>query len=203
MTAFCSIAPFVAIADGVTENTDEMPILAPVPVPADWAGFYAGLSYGQADGDLNFYSAPGVFDNGPYFADGNLKGIFAGYNFQHGNFVYGGELSKMFGDVQWETDGAYEDIIDLKARVGYAFGNALLYGTRGYSYSKFAETNRPLQSMSGPGYGIGVDYLIAERYLIGVEYYRRDLNGTLDDAPTFEMDNSGVDTRTIRFAMQF
>ena len=57
--------------------------------------------------------------------------------------------------------------------------------------------------MSGLGYGIGVDYLIAERYLIGSEYYRRDLNGTLDYAPTFEMDNSGFDTRTIRFAMQF
>ena len=120
----------------------------------------------------------------------------------------------MFGDVGDVAGGGapvaqYEDIIDLKARVGYAFGNALLYGTHGYSSSKFAEDGYgPLQSMSGLGYGIGVDYLIAVRYLIVFEYYRRDLNGTLDytrpEARDYlDLDNSGVDTRTIRFALQF
>ncbi|SFR45693.1 Outer membrane protein beta-barrel domain-containing protein [Yoonia tamlensis] len=200
-----------ATAGSVAGPVVEAPVVAPAMAAstptADWGGFYGGLSYGQATGETNYYSAPGVFDNGDYVVEGNLPGLFAGYNVQRGNLVYGGELSAVFGEVRGTPDGfeeqQYEGVIDLKARGGYAFGSALVYGSLGYSVSPFAEDGEPLQAMTGLGYGVGVDYQIAERYVIGAEFYRRELNGTLDYAPTYELDDSGFDTFSVRLGMQF
>ena len=120
----------------------------------------------------------------------------------------------MFGDVGDVAGGGapvaqYEDIIDLKARVGYACGNALLYGTMGVSFSKFSEAYSGLsdhdgEEMRGLGYGIGVDYLIAGSYLIGLEFYNRDLNGAIPYASgDWSMEDSGFETLTVRLGMQF
>lgn len=207
--ALVVVSASVATAGGPAAVADEPPAtVATVPAAShDWSGFYGGLSYGKASGATNFYSSPGVFSNGPWDVEGNLPGLFAGMNFQRGNLVYGAELSAMFGEVRGTPDGfeeqQYEDVIDLKARAGYAFGSALVYGTLGYSKSKFAEDGDPLQSMSGLGYGIGVDYAVGERFMVGAEYYARDLNGTLDYAAPFELDDSGFDTLTLRVGMQF
>ncbi|MDP3265086.1 MAG: outer membrane beta-barrel protein [Tabrizicola sp.] len=211
----CALPLFVASASIAVAGGPAYVAAEPMPAameaaPAavhDWSGFYGGLSYGKATGETNYYDAPGSFSNGPWDVEGNLPGLFAGYNIQNGNLVYGAELNAMFGDVRGTPSGfeeqQYEDVIDLKARLGYAVGSALFYGALGYSTSQFAEDGEPLQSMSGLGYGVGVDFAIAGRYSIGAEYYSRDLNGTLDYAPTFELDDSGFDTLTVRFGMQF
>lgn len=206
---FAASASMAAAGGPADVGSEPMPTATAAPAAVhDWSGFYGGLSYGRATGETNYYSAPGTFGNGPWDVEGNLPGLFAGYNVQNGNFVYGAELSAMFGDVRGTPSGfeeqQYEDVIDLKARVGYAAGSALFYGALGYSTSKFTEDYADsLQTMSGLGYGVGVDVAIAGRYSIGAEYYSRDLNGSLDYAPTYELDDSGFDTFTLRFGMQF
>jgi outer membrane immunogenic protein len=188
-------------------KTDEMLVLA--TVPADWAGFYGGISYGKASGEITYFK-DNEHNNGPYkLQDSYMPGFFAGYNFQNGNFVYGGELSTMFNNIGDSEDADYSDVTDLKARAGYTFGNALLYGTMGVSFSKFSEAYSGLsdhdgEEMRGLGYGIGVDYLIAGSYLIGLEFYNRDLNGAIPYASgDWSVEDSGFETLTVRLGMQF
>ncbi|MDX2306614.1 MAG: outer membrane beta-barrel protein [Hyphomicrobium sp.] len=103
-------------------------------LPAIWTGFYVGAhgGYGEANDE------PAPFDVG-----GGLIGMHAGYNHQMGAMVLGVE-----GDYDWtyledtQTAGAARVTLDvdqlasIRARLGYAWGQALLYGTVGYAWGE-------------------------------------------------------------------
>ena len=165
LAAFCTIAPFGAIADGVTETTDEVPVLAPAEV--NWAGFYGGLSYNAQSSNLRY-------PNGSSFSldSDKLAGGFAGYSWQAGSFVYGAELSNILGGLAIVGYPGEElnHIMELRGRGGYAFGNALIYGFLGYSKAnmKYSYDSTKLNA-SGVNYGLGIDYKITSSAFAGIE----------------------------------
>ena len=166
-------------------NVEILPVandVAVAPPAVSWQGLYAGGQVAFAQGELASYSN-GTYSN-DLFTEGTLYGVFAGYNFQSGKIVYGGEVGYMFGETA-EPNSIHtlttEDTLDLKARVGYAAGNFLLYGFGGWSTVKMIEspTATPMQ-VSGLNYGVGVDMQVNNRFIVGVDYTIRDLSGDFD-----------------------
>ena len=89
---------------------------------APWTGFYLGGSIGSVtDGNL---AANDLGPDQSFEVDGHSPiGGFIGYQYQSGQFVFGGEYAISFAD-DVAIDSAPNDFAagygDLKARVGYA-----------------------------------------------------------------------------------
>ena len=81
----------LAAASGGAQAAD-LPVKAAMaaPVAANWTGFYAGLHAGGAWQTMNVTNPDGIRVFEPS-ASSFLGGGQIGYNWQHGNFVYGVE----------------------------------------------------------------------------------------------------------------
>ena len=81
----------------------------------DWTGFYGGLTLGQGSGEQTIPPS-----STPNDLDGRQFGGFAGYNFQSGNLVYGGELAVNSAEIEVGeiSNVEYTRFVDLKARLG-------------------------------------------------------------------------------------
>lgn len=127
--------------------------VTPVVSSQDWSGAYFGTSLGFAD-----YSIGGTS------GDGGSLGGFAGYDYDFGNYVAGGEVQYIGNDI---TIGgtALNQVTRVKGRLGYDAGNVLLYGTGGYTYADSS-------AGGGDGYvaGLGMDYQLASGVTLGAEY---------------------------------
>jgi outer membrane immunogenic protein len=156
--------------------------LTSAPVFAqDWSGFYAGASVGAHDGEQCYVPC----STRQYDLTGEDYSLFGGYNMQTGSFVYGGELSISVDGFSEETflnggasdpDYNYSGFVDLKLRGGYVMGDALIFATLGYSMSEYQD-NITIYDADGMLYGLGVDYKITDRLLVGAEYVARSLDG--------------------------
>jgi len=165
--------------------------VAPTPPPlrqlgsvgGDWTGAYGGLQLGYADVD------------GTGAADGDdaLYGVHAGYNYDFGTFVLGGELDFDWTDIDLNSAATVDSVARLKLRAGYDFGRTLAYFTAGV-----ADVDTSLGSETGEFYGIGAAYQINESYTVGAEL----LEHKFDD-----ISGSGVDadvtTFTVRGSVRF
>jgi len=104
---------------------------APAPLSASsWAGPYLGANLGYQWGSVS---------NNPTRPSGLAGGIEAGYNWQRGAFVFGGEtdleLSAADATVApWEFSSPW--LGTLRGRAGVAFGNVLVFGTAGLAYGE-------------------------------------------------------------------
>lgn len=201
----------MAIGTGVSAGNIEpvvvpsqpAPPMAAVPSVTNWSGGYAGLSYNNISG-ANTITIPGmslVFRS--ELEDTQSAGVFGGYNWQRGNFVFGGELSyTQNGAVMIAAPPEYiDDIIEVRGRGGYSFGRALAYGFAGYSMSTYDGSFDA--DLSGVSYGVGVDYLITDSIFAGIEYSQRKIEGDIvgnnyDDDSSVEMDLISV-----RFGYKF
>ena len=169
---------------------------------ADWSGFYAGGQYATNDGDFTNLNA------GLPIAGGNLGGdtfgAFVSYNRQTGNLVYGGELAYSAGTitVDGSSDQGFDSLFDVKARLGYAFDRALVYGTVAYTRDnwKAFSTNT---NAEGHGYRIGVEYMATDSLVLGVEYMRRSLATDAITFPPPQTVESDFDTFALRIAYRF
>lgn len=182
--AVLALAPLAASAGDLSDapaTPTVAPAIAPAPAAMDWSGAYAGLSYGSVSGDIDFTPTPNQELN-----SGTLAGVFAGYQVQRGQLVYGGEVAISQPDGTTlpccvGTSEISDTVFDIKGRVGYAMGDTLLYGVLGYSwgtYSNVVGDPNDQWDIDGFNYGIGVDYAITENWLIGAEYLVRDLEGS-------------------------
>ncbi len=139
---------------------------APAPV-ADWSGPYVGLQLGYGQGDVD----------GDDF-DGIVGGAHAGYRYDLGSWVVGGEID--YNAANMELDSGADEIDELtrlKLQAGYDLGNTLVYGTAGAAY---AGTDGGL-SDSGWAAGLGADFRVTDRITTGVEYLYHDF-GDFDGA---------------------
>ncbi|WP_102107783.1 outer membrane protein [Oceaniglobus roseus] len=181
-TAILSAAAFPAFAGGLTQPQPEPVIAAPVaPAPvysgADWTGGYVGaqLSYGDLNADT------GVVDDG---ASGVVGGLNAGYLYDFGKFVVGGELSANAADLDFDSgNGSIDSLTQAKLKMGYDAGRTLLYGTIGAAY---ADGTIGGVGANDFGYevGAGIDYMVTENVSVGGEVtYNRfdDFDGTGTD----------------------
>lgn len=172
---------------------------APVTLWAqDWSGPYVGLTFGQGSGDVQ---APASFD-----LDGESYGIVVGYNIQSGALVYGGELAYHNASVDLVSAAPfvqrYEELLDLKARIGYASGKLLAYGVLGYSTNEYNLNNTVTSTGGGISYGLGVDYNISDAVFVGAEYLRRNMD---NDAvvPGINALDANLSTLSVRVGVSF
>ena len=196
----------------------------------DWAGGYVGVNAGASLNNTDFrqnYSYTGQQDIGPEetaVIDGLdskgtanesmfTAGILAGYNWQYGNIVLGGEadfnylgisgtikndVGDQMSQVMAPENTTATDKIDyeanwygtVRARLGYAMNNVLIYGTAGLAYGEM-DINQKLDATNGDEYaswsgkangwnlgwvaGAGIEYGI-DRWSLGAEYQYVNLN---------------------------
>ena len=151
-------------------------VVPPVAAVTTWDGLYGGLLYSD-------YSATETYQGD--IEDHNIGG-FAGYNFQRGSVVFGGEIAYAVGDydtfdpnIQAARIGFAGDVsvLDLKARLGFALSDAaMVYGFAGGT-SASIDNSGTVADFSGLNYGGGFAYQLNNGLLLGVEYIARDLDG--------------------------
>ena len=168
LTLSAGIATAGGIAEPVMTPAPAAPVavMAPAPVMSgDWGGFYAGASigYGQASGDNN---GTDVFGNDP---DGALYGVHAGYNYDFGTFVLGGELEYQATDLTDDaTDVSIDGIARAKIRAGYDAGNFMPYLAAGAAQGYLNDGGTDVDD-TGYFYGAGVDYKVGQNVVVGAE----------------------------------
>jgi outer membrane immunogenic protein len=215
------------------------------PAPAfvsmhDWSGFYAGaqVGYGRSAFD---WSAIGYADSqgDEYFGKshkGNFfGGVHAGYNLQAGSLVYGIEGDIEYAgakhqylhapDLNWGYDQKIGWQGSLRARLGYAHGNALLYATGGLAVaetkfnavcywcevSNASDTSK--KTRVGWTIGGGVQYAIDRSWSVRAEYRYTDLGKqnvdtsafwTLnDDTENFYADSVRLTSHAVRLGISY
>jgi outer membrane immunogenic protein len=159
--------------------------------PAIWQGFYAGAHGGYGNGLDKSHAANGLtLQNN---LDGGFVGGQAGYNFRSGDWVFGPEISAsktMFSGSTTCINSAFTCNLDAKllmhanARLGFAAGSALIYGTAGLSTGKLDDTAIYIganpasaglrfsasERHTGWNAGFGVDYAMSSTWSVGLEY---------------------------------
>jgi outer membrane immunogenic protein len=124
---------------------------APAPLDAyGWAGPYLGANVGYQWGTVS---------NNPTKPQGIAGGIDAGYNWQRGAFVFGGEADIELSAADdtfapWQFSSPWYGT--LRGRAGVAIGNVLLFGTAGLAYGDLrADTGLLTESHVSVGWTAG------------------------------------------------
>lgn len=164
------------------------PVIAPVPafVTGGWDGAYLGAQGGY------IWANTDSVDVGS--AEDWLGGINAGYLLSSGRFVYGGELAySWINDINIDKKsnpvgfgGSLDGIGQIKAKLGYDLGQALVYGVAGAAYADGDITGPKGKGSSDWGWlaGAGVDYKLTDNWILGGEavYHQFDnFDGTGTD----------------------
>ncbi len=166
------------LADPIVETVQE-PVFEPVPVE-NWTGFYGGLNLGYGDVD-----GTGAADG-----DDTTYGIHAGYDYDFGRYVIGGELEYDKADIDLNGAANTDSVTRLKLRGGYDLGRTLVYATGGV-----AQLDSSIGKDTGEFLGIGVAYQVTDRFVVGgelLEHRFDDIGGSgVDaDATTFNLRGS-------------
>ncbi|SOC12838.1 outer membrane protein [Rhodobacter maris] len=174
-----------AFAGGMNAPVMESTPIAAMPAPAavNWQGFYAGATAGAATGGRSTYKFAGT-ESSDSFGSGSY-GVFGGYNYQLDRMVYGGELALQATDYDLDNGGGhFNNMLDLKARVGRTYGargEFLPYAFVGYSKGQWKNVSGlSNDDPDGVNYGLGVDYALTDKWVVGAEFIRRELDADYD-----------------------
>lgn len=164
---------------------------------APWRGFYAGLNGGYA-----WNSANGKFNNATDLSNLTLNGAIVGgqigYNWQANQFLFGIEAdasTRAGGEDTVTANAGTPDaasisadmnyLTSVRARLGWAINNWLLYGTVGWGFGEFTfKEDMPQVPFSGKirfndngiVFGGGVEWMVAYGVSLRAEYLRYDLS---------------------------
>lgn len=170
---------------------DVVPLAASPAAPA-WDGLYAGLAVSLPQGD-NFWSDTLPEPSSPADWSGNLTYLTLGYDRQAGRLVYGGALDFALGTLAATGDDGPDfgcggtgcttevsDYMALRARVGYAVGKALVYGTAGFAKGGATVIRSDIGTVgpadtSGWVAGAGVEVMLSSRLSVDLSYLYNDL----------------------------
>lgn len=149
----------------------EQPPLPPQQQTAyDWSGFYLGVQGGYSWNQATILGADQDIDSGSF-------GAHAGYNFQHGNLVYGIENDFNYNfekgtdaSLQWDGSG--------RGRVGYAWDRTLFFATAGIAAAggkvDAAGAGKKDDILIGWTAGGGVEHAVTDNILLRGEYRYSD-----------------------------
>ncbi len=184
LTAIAGYASAGGLAEPVVAPTPApVPVAAPVPTGRDWTGFYAGGSLGY--GQLDVPDTTGDFE-------GVTFGGHAGYNYDLGNIVIGGEL-EFTGTNDFTLDGGdleLDQVLRAKVRAGYDAGVYLPYLTAGYAEATVGSDGGDLEG-DGYFYGVGLDYALSDTITVGGEVLRHEFED-FDGAGDVTADTFGL-----------
>jgi outer membrane immunogenic protein len=176
----------------------------------NWTGLYVGghIGYGlsSASGLYDQADAAGPTDLSGLKLNGLVAGGQLGFNWQISNFVVGVEADASYATVKRTIDSPEpaprgpdpitaerENLASIRARLGFAFDRALIYGTGGYGWTKHSltiteafdgSTGSVSVSKGGMVYGGGVEYALVNNLTVRLEYlhYAVGTTVTLDPA---------------------
>jgi outer membrane immunogenic protein len=183
----------------------EAPTSYDYPPTFTWTGFYfggtAGVGFGGFDGAGSSY-----FGRSP---GGGAFGVTAGYNYQSGNLLVGGE-----GDYAWThiadsaspgvkmaSSGIVQNIDTARVRVGYTMDRALLFVTGGYAGADIrALLNGPgvavdqTRYANGFALGLGGEYALTPHITAKAEYLYTSLgsNTFFNNTPNFSATSANI-----------
>jgi len=144
-----------------------------------WAGPYFGIDGGAGWLNGDFSAGGGSLSED---FNGGILGGFVGYNWQldnsivlgvEGNVEYNWNDKDFLGaNIGTDWSGA------VRARVGYAFDNALLYGAAGWTATRgfvdAAGFDKETKTFNGYTVGAGLDYAFTNNVFGRVEYRYND-----------------------------
>jgi len=141
---------------------------APAPV-FTWTGFYIGANAGYGFGEADFSGD----------IDGFIGGLQAGYNWQGAGspLVLGVETDIQYADVS-SSVFSLDYFGTVRARVGYAFDQFLVYGTGGFAYGAGSYELLGLsndRNHFGWTIGAGAEYALGNNWSVKGEYLYLDM----------------------------
>lgn len=190
------LAAGAAQAGGLAEAVVE-PAPAPAPVMAapapargnDWTGFYVGgqLGYGLLSSDSLTEDL-----------DGATYGVHAGYLYDLGSWVLGGEVDYDLTSIEdADAELTVDSIARAKLRVGYDAGVWMPYVTGGVAQVSVTDAGAEASDTGAFG-GLGIDYMYSDSIRIGAEILQHQFD---------DFDGGGVDfdatTASARVSFQF
>lgn len=216
---------------------------APIPPVATWTGFYVGgqIGWGHAETETGpFFSTVGPFvagvSGGTFSGDGIAGGGHVGANYQFPNNVVVGIEADING-TNADHSGSFlalgippglpfteSNSIDyygtVRARLGIASGQWLVYGTGGWAWARMNSTITSPGQFSGPfttsntqtldGWvaGVGINYMYTPNWIIGVEYKHLDFGSATYTyvfplAPVTASNTLTIDEVTVRASYKF
>ena len=172
--------PGASAADIYEGSLKDAPLTYSAPI--GWGGFYVGGHFGVGfDGDCEVKEKNKItqtavvyvpVDKCKEYDDDNffLGGIHAGYNWEkHGPYIFGIEVDASTGDN-------IDLLASLRARLGYAMDDLLIYATAGVAHVKYDEIFGDNDSDNGFVFGAGLERKLRDDLSIGFEglYYAFD-----------------------------
>ena len=177
------------LGEPVVQPAPAIAVAMPIDLGGDWTGFYAGGQLGYADVTGSGTTAD---------VDGAIYGVHGGYMYDLGSVVLGGEVDYDLSSIDNVAGTAdLDDIMRVKARVGYDAGAFLPYVTGGVVR---ANTSGPDLEVDGDFYGLGVAYKYADNIVFGGEVLQHKFYE--GDAATLT-DTLRATTATARVSYQF
>jgi outer membrane immunogenic protein len=170
LTAFVLTLPSVPV---VAADTTPLPYAPAQAFDAyDWTGGYFGVSTGYQWGKV---TNNGARPSGP------AAGAQAGYSWQAGRFVIGGETDMQVSGADdtfapWQFSNPWFGT--LRGRAGFAMNNVMFYGTAGLAYGGLKAQlggAREAKTHSGWAAGAGVEVALARKWSAKAEYLYMDL----------------------------
>jgi outer membrane immunogenic protein len=170
---------------------------APAPNTYNWSGPYIGGNVGYQWGTTT---------NNTTNPSGLEGGLQAGYNWQSGQFVFGGETDIQISGADdtfapWKFSNPWFGT--LRGRAGVALNNILFYGTLGLAYgsvkgevSGLSETKTHVGWTAGGGMEVG----LTPNWSAKAEYLYIDLSNR---AYSVTGANNGLESSILRFGVNY
>ena len=176
------------------------PQYAPPPPPVviyRWTGPYIGANLGYQWGSTT---------NNPTQPSGIAGGVQAGFNWQNGNFVFGGETDINLSGADdvfapWKFSNPWFGT--LRGRIGLAANNFLFYGTGGLAYGAIEVQNYGLSETSthlGWTVGVGAEIGLTQAWSAKLEYLYISYSGS---NYSITGTNNGLDTNLVRLGVNY
>ena len=162
-----------------------------------WVGPYVGATLGYEWGSI---------ENNPTRPNGVAGGFEAGFNWQNGNLIYGGEADSFSAAndtfAPWQFSNPW--LGTARGRVGIAANSVLLFGTAGLAYGELTGTSsgNPSESRASLGWvvGLGAEVSFAQHWSAKAEW----LYFNLDDRRfSVTAANNGLAANLIRLGLNY
>jgi outer membrane immunogenic protein len=172
--------------------------VSPAPVGGyNWSGGYAGANFGYQWGTVT---------NFPMSPTGLAGGGQVGYNWQTGQFVFGGETDLQASGAD-DTFAAYKFsnpwFGTARGRAGYAMNNILLYVTAGLAYGggrvQFGGLTESQTHVGWTGGG-GIEVGFTRNWSAKAEFLYVDLG---NKGYVLTGTSSGIQTNMLRFGINY
>ncbi|RTL65652.1 MAG: porin family protein [Hyphomicrobiales bacterium] len=222
------LAATAALADGPKRTYDAYGYNPPSTTSGanyDWSGVYLGahLEHGRSSWDGTLDTLTGTVEYPSFSTNGWMFGGHVGYQHQWGPVVLGAEFgysplksSKSFDSVQ--TAGLAlgmraNDLYTYTGKLGYAHDRFLGYIRGGWATTNIGASTDGLlvasSSTRANGWvaGIGLDYAVTQRVILGAEYNNIRFNSHdysfTDGTTTANTTASGLDIQSVKLRLDF